>query len=138
VPLRFVFIGRYEGITLVVWSHVRRIAGKHPFSKYNNRQNLPMTLGRIGCALAVVAVFCVLGIFFFPAMQGPYSVVHGPVTALLAARAAAGLRSAIVYSGLNALRIWLSFALVISWASGSVLEFDPGTLSPGYSPILRC
>jgi hypothetical protein len=98
-----------------------------------------MTLGRIGCALAVVAVFCVLGIFFFPAMQGPYSVVHGPVTALLAARAAAGLRSAIMHSGLNALRIWLSYALVlISWAAGSIVEFDAGSLSAGYNRILRC
>ena len=44
--------------------------------------------GRIGCELAVLALLCVLTVYFFPAMQGPYSVVHGPATALLAARAA--------------------------------------------------
>jgi len=41
-----------------------------------------MISGRIGSELAVMAVFCVLMIFLFPAMQGPYSVVNGPVTAL--------------------------------------------------------
>src|ERR1041385_703148 len=57
--------------------------------------DIPMRLSRIEGALALIAVICVLSIFFFPAMRGPYSVVHGPVTALLAARAAAGLRMSI-------------------------------------------
>lgn len=35
-------------------------------------------------ALALLAVLCILSIFFFPAHQGPYSVIHGPVTALRA------------------------------------------------------
>jgi hypothetical protein len=43
----------------------------------------------------VVAVLCVLMIFLFPSGQGSYSMVHGPVTALLAARAAVRLRIAI-------------------------------------------
>ena len=59
---------------------------------------------RIEHALAVVAVLCVLTIFFFPAMEGPYCAVHGPVTALLSIRAAATLRLRIVRSGLTALR----------------------------------
>ena len=29
-----------------------------------------------------VAIFCIMLIFFFPSVCGPYSVVHGPVTAL--------------------------------------------------------
>ena len=36
------------------------------------------------CALGLLAVFCVLSIFFFPAQQGPYPAIHGPVTALRA------------------------------------------------------
>ena len=51
-----------------------------------------------------------LGIFFFPAMQGPYSVVHGPVTALLAARAASGLRVAIVRAATAVVASGMTFA----------------------------
>ena len=67
-----------------------------------------MSVGRIACALAVVAVLCVLGIFFFPVMNGPgpYSAVHGPVTALLSIRTAVRLRSIIVHTGLVAIRGW--------------------------------
>jgi len=36
---------------------------------------------------AIVAMFCITAIFFFPAVQGPYAAVHGPVTALLSVRA---------------------------------------------------
>jgi hypothetical protein len=67
--------------------------------KYNS-----MPADRIEGALAVVAVLCVLMIFFFPAMEGPYCAVHGPVTALLSLRAAASLRMRIVRSGLTTLR----------------------------------
>lgn len=59
-----------------------------------------MISGRSGCELAVLAVFCILSIFLFPAMQGPYSVVHGSATALLAARAAFRLRGAIAQATL--------------------------------------
>jgi hypothetical protein len=63
-----------------------------------------MPADRVEGALAVVAVLCVLTIFFFPGVQGPYCVVHGPVTALLSIRASATLRMRIVRSGLTALR----------------------------------
>jgi hypothetical protein len=57
-----------------------------------------MTLNRIGSVLALLAVFCVLAVFLCHSMQGPYSVVHGPVTALLSVRASVGLRMAIVHA----------------------------------------
>ena len=60
-----------------------------------------MVSGRHGCEIAVLTVICVLMIFFFPVMQGPYSVLHGPVTALRAARAAVHLRLAIVQAALK-------------------------------------
>jgi len=63
-----------------------------------------MPADRVEGALAVVAVLCVLTIFFFPAIEGHYCAVHGPVTALLSIRAAATLRMRIVRSGLTALR----------------------------------
>ena len=57
-----------------------------------------MTFSRIGSVLALLAVFCVVAVFLCHAMQGPYSAVHGPVTALLSVRASAGLRLAIVHA----------------------------------------
>jgi hypothetical protein len=96
-----------------------------------------MNLDRIGYALAVLAVVCVLSVFFFPAMHGPYSVVNGPVTALLAARAAAGLRIAL--TGLSVLGLWLSGVLILmSWATGLIAEFLAGSLSAGCNRVLRC
>jgi len=46
-------------------------------------------------------------IFFFPVMQGPYSVVHGPASALQAARSAARLRIVIMQGALNPLGSFL-------------------------------
>ena len=83
-----------------------------------------MISGHIGCELAVLTVLCVLMIFFFPVMQGPYSVAHGPVTALQAARAAARLRIIIVQGALNSLGNFLISPLVIlSWMLLSQAEF---------------
>ena len=97
-----------------------------------------MISGRIGSELAVMAVFCVLMIFLFPAMQGPYSVVNGPVTALLAARAAVRLRIAIVQGALNSVGNYLVSPLVVlSWISLSPAEFQSISL-PEYNTILRC
>jgi hypothetical protein len=79
---------------------------------------------RIGCELAVLTILCVLMIFFFPLMQGPYSVVHGPATALQAARAAARLQIIIVQGALNSLGNFLISPLVIlSWMLLSQAEF---------------
>jgi hypothetical protein len=102
----------------------------------------PMPAGRIEGALAVVAVLCVLAIFFFPAMQGPYCVVHGPVTALLSIRAAATLRLRIVRSGLTALRdrlhrAYQAQALVVS-SLVSFTAFPTDALAASGTSILRC
>ena len=97
-----------------------------------------MLSGRITCELAVVAVLCVLMIFLFPSMQGSYSMVHGPVTALMAARAAARLRTAIVQGALNCLGNYLISPLVVlSWMSFSNTEFQSVGL-PEYNIVLRC
>jgi hypothetical protein len=98
-----------------------------------------MTLGRIGFALALVAVLCVLTVFFFHAIQGPYSVVHGPVTALRSSRAAAGLRTAIVHAGQNSLRDSIEFIFSpFSSVATPLVEPDTGDTSPSRIPILRC
>jgi hypothetical protein len=43
---------------------------------------------RLRRELSVVVLLCTLSIFLFPGVTGPYSTVHGPVTALLALRQA--------------------------------------------------
>src|SRR6266852_8872066 len=97
-----------------------------------------MIPGRIGCELAVLTILCVLMIFFFPVMQGPYSAVHGPATALQAARAAARLRIIIVQGALNSLgNILISPLVVLSWMSRSELEIHTVSLQE-YTTILRC
>ena len=64
-----------------------------------------MISSRMAREPALLAVLSVLMIFLFPAMQGPYSAVHGPATALQAARAAVRVKVAIVQAaglkGLN-------------------------------------
>jgi hypothetical protein len=97
-----------------------------------------MMRGRIGCELAVLTVLCVLMIFFFPLMQGPYSVVHGPATALQAARSAARLRIVIVQGALISLGSFLISPLVIlSWMVLSLAEFCSVGV-PEYNTVLRC
>jgi hypothetical protein len=97
-----------------------------------------MIPGRIGCELAVLAVLCVLTIFLFPAMQGPYSVVHGPATALQAARAAARLRIAIVQGAFRSLGDGLISPLVVlGWMPPCEADFHSGALA-GCNTILRC
>src|ERR1700693_5398756 len=98
-----------RGVTLassVSPPHAATLAG---IQKYNFLDTL-MTSGRTEYVIAVLAVLGVLGIFFFPAMQGPYPVVHGPASALLSIRAAAGLHMAIAKAGLDAVRNCLGFA----------------------------
>lgn len=96
-----------------------------------------MIPGRIGCELPVLAVLCILTIFLFPAMQGPYSAVHGPATALLADRAALQLRGARVQAA-NCLRNCLITSLLeLSGTGVSGLKFQPAIL-PECNTILRC
>jgi len=97
-----------------------------------------MISNHTGCELAVLAVLGVLMIFLFPGMHGSYSVMHGPVTALLAARAAARVWSVMVQSAMNLLgnRLFPSLA-VLSYLSFSVVESQSAGL-PEYNLVLRC
>jgi len=97
-----------------------------------------MISGRIGCELAVLTVFCVLMIFFFPLLQGPYSVVNGPATVFQAARAAARLRIVIMQGALNSLgSLLISPLVILSWMLLSQAESRSVSLTE-YNTILRC
>lgn len=90
--------------------------------------------------LAIVAIFCIMGIFLFPAVQGPYSAVHGPVTALQSVRSRIRWCRTMVQAALSLAR--LPFSLPLSnrfWPAwlGS-LEPQPLCPSPGADANLRC
>ena len=97
-----------------------------------------MNSGSTWRVAALVGMLCVLVVFFCPAMQGPYSVVHGPVTAFQAARAAAGSRMAVVRAALS-----ISLFSVVPWIAKSisvVIHSDgpPDSSTNGFDLILRC
>jgi hypothetical protein len=97
-----------------------------------------MISGRTGRNLAVLATLCVLMVFLFPAVQGPYSVVHGPATALQAARAAVRLRVAIAQAALGSVSNYpVSLLVFMTWMSPSQAELRSVGFS-GYDAILRC
>ncbi|MGA7079241.1 MAG: hypothetical protein ACLPZJ_06365 [Terriglobales bacterium] len=85
-----------------------------------------------------MAVLCVLTIFLFPAMQGPYSVVNGPVTALQAIRAAGRMRKLIMQAAFRSLWNGLISPLVVF----SGMSFSQAGLHalalPEFDTILRC
>lgn len=93
-------------------------------------------------SLAVLAVVCVLIIFFFPSAHGPYPVVHGPVTALLSLRASAALRVRIVKSALITLAHCLrrsEFVLQrILGNTPAISEFRSDAGAAACPSILRC
>jgi hypothetical protein len=77
-------------------------------------------------------------VFLFPAVQGPYSVVHGPATALQAARAAVRLRVAIAQAALGSVSNYpVSLLVFMTWMSPSQAELRSVGFS-GYDAILRC
>lgn len=98
---------------------------------------IAMTSGRSATELAVLAVLCVLTIFLFPVMQGPYSAVHGPVTALQAAHSAARLKFAMAWAGLKSTRQSAIALLLCLLAGENRAEFPSPNLA-NCASILRC
>jgi hypothetical protein len=91
----------------------------------------------LGHEVAIVVVVCTVCLFLFPAASGPYSAMHGPVTALLSHRARA--------------RVWLGMALAAFSLAGLAMpegsEADrsalprilpPQFFSPEEMAVLRC
>jgi len=82
----------------------------------------------------------VLSIFFFPSLQGPYSVVHGPVTALLSFRAATMVRNAITRTGQSVRRSCERMAVVVpAWLAKAISAMEiPAEMTAAGGSILRC
>lgn len=86
--------------------------------------------------LAILVILCVIGIFLFPAGTGPYSAVHGPVSALQSLRTRARLRWAMALAALNLVLIHLR--LTVGWKCWPASSrFEPFELLHSCS-ILRC
>lgn len=99
-----------------------------------------MNPGRSAYALAVLGVLCILTIFLFPSLTGPYSVVHGPVTALLSMRAASRLRMAMGRAGSHISRsgrLLAASAMAMLWMLVPT-DSQVVSLSAGCSAVLRC
>jgi hypothetical protein len=87
--------------------------------------------------VAILATLCIASIFFFPAVSGSYSTVHGPVTALRSiktkARTLFTLALAALYGfGSMAMPLWTAFGR----QRREVLL--PPTSPPESISILRC
>jgi len=121
-----------KGLIEIAWPSVTPLGRTPEYNKYTS-----MISGRVGCELAMVAVFCVLTILLFPSVQGPYSVVNGPVTALQASRAAIHLRIAIMQAAFRSLGNFLASPALFFWLVAPQAESCPGRL-PQISAILRC
>jgi len=97
-----------------------------------------MISGRIAYELAFLVLLCTLSVFLFPAVQGPYSAVHGPVTTLQSIRLAARLRLAILAAALSVLSSSLKLALILLRGRG-LPDSDSASASLfGITTILRC
>ena len=87
------------------------------------------------CEIAVVAMVCVLSVFFVPLAHGPYSVVHGPTTALRSLR----------HKVQVVLSMWLAALCLLALTPllGSTPRFSAGRflgtlVPPEWNGVLRC
>jgi hypothetical protein len=101
-----------------------------------NESDTSMIPRQIGGELAVFVALCIVAIFFFPAMQGPYSAVNGPATAFQAARATARLRIRMVQAAVNSFANFPLLLRVNSLAAGYT-ELHSASFAD-CSTILRC
>ncbi len=86
--------------------------------------------------LALLTILCIVGLFLFPAAVGSYTSVHGPVSALLAVRAAMRVHWAMAIAGLSFSQLLLSSCFAqdeVSHNSEVVCSSPPGRIL-----ALRC
>lgn len=88
--------------------------------------------------VSFLILICVLSLFFFPAAEGPYPAVHGPVTALQAMRFSVRLQNAIA-AVLSCVSPTPIAAGAGSFSSMAVRQANLAGRDPGATTtILRC
>ena len=88
--------------------------------------------------VAVLAMVCVLSIFFAPLAHGPYSAVHGPVTALRSLR---NKVQVVVCLWLASLRLFTAGRLSQAYSKlhfNSSSAFGVLLFPPEFNSVLRC
>jgi hypothetical protein len=87
--------------------------------------------------LTLVAILCIIALFLFPAVQGPYSAVHGPVTALLSIKAKLFLCLTLLSAAMHLLVRYVAICACAFRlrADGS---FFPVALDSEQTSVLRC
>ncbi len=97
--------------------------------------SIPMLLWRrLQPELSMVVLICTLSMLFFAAPVGPYSTVHGPVTAMRALQASLALFWSILAVVLNAFMVSLRLVTL-----AFPPELKPIALPSWHSkPVLRC
>jgi hypothetical protein len=97
-----------------------------------------LTLSRqLSYEFAVVAILCTVALFLFPAVQGPYSAVHGPVTALLSFKARVFICLALL---LAAMHLFARYVAVCQLVLRISLDgpFLPLAFDSKHPAVLRC
>jgi hypothetical protein len=86
---------------------------------------------------AVVAILCAAAVLFFPSVRGPYSAVHGPVTALRSVQTRLKMWLVMTLAALHILGCSLAACRsVLSALSGRAFSFRSSP--PGSVFFLRC
>jgi hypothetical protein len=97
-----------------------------------------LTLSRqLSYEFALVAILCTVALFLFPAVQGPYSAVHGPVTALLSFKAKVFLCLALLLAAMHLLARCVAVChLALRISLGGL--FPPRSFDSEHTDVLRC
>lgn len=87
--------------------------------------------------VALIAILCTVALFFFPAVQGPYSAVHGPVSALLSLKAKLSLCLTLFLAAMYLLvrRVTVCVLALLPPGAG---PFLPGSSHSEHTSVLRC
>lgn len=87
---------------------------------------------------ALLAILCATAVLLFPAVRGPYSAVHGPVTALRSLQARLRLWWTMAQASVRVFgRDLLAYcqSLLRAWGNGVLL---PQLFPPELTSVLRC
>jgi hypothetical protein len=85
---------------------------------------------------ALIAILCTIALFLFPAVQGPYSAVHGPVTALLSLKAKLFLCLALLLAAMHLLVRCVAICDLAFRLRGG--PFLSASLNSEHTSVLRC